>query len=528
MHADLVLFNGNIYTQNPAQPRAQALAVRDGKIVYVGDDATARAMLRPDGEAADLRGSCVIPGLTDAHLHFMWYALSFQAVTVETPTREEALANVAERVACTPPGKWIRGRGWNHNVWDGKFPTAALLDRIAPLHPVTLDAKSGHALWVNSRALALARITADTPDPRGGQIVRDAHGQPTGVLLEEAMKLVQQIVPDPSADELAAAMRHALPLAHRAGLTGIHDFDTPLAFQAFQVLQQRGELTLRVNKNILVDYLADALRVGLRTGFGSDWLRVGNVKLFADGALGPRTALMLEGYTSAPDETGIATKNVAEMREIVRQASAGGLACAIHAIGDKANRDVLDIYAEGKGQEARGKRLRHRIEHVQVLHPADVGRFAELGVVASMQPVHATSDMLMAEHYWGQRCANAYALRSVLESGAVVALGSDCPVEVLDPLVGIHAAVTRRRADGSPGPDGWHPEQRLTVEQAVRGFTWGAAYAATMEDKLGSLEAGKLADMTILDQDIFAINPMEILNTRVVGTIVGGKFVWRT
>lgn len=533
MYTDLVLFNGNFYTLNPHQPRASALVVRDGKIVYVGDDAAARQVARPGSEAVNLDGCCAIPGLTDAHLHFQWFALGLRAVNAETETLDEALARVTVAASTKPEGAWVRGRGWNHNVWGGEFPTAAHLDRAAPNHPVALNAKSGHALWVNSRALELAGVTAQTPNPPGGQILRDEHGQPTGVLLEEAMNLVENIIPSPTLDEVVAAVQAAMPVANRAGLTGVHDFDQPIVFSAYQLLYQRGQLSLRIIKSIPYDKLNEAISVGLRSGLGNDWLRLGPVKMFADGALGPRTALMLEGYDSAPDDTGLAAMDSQEMRRAVEKAAAAGLACAIHAIGDRANREVLAVYESVMRHNVIRNThhtpctpLRHRIEHAQLLHPDDMERFARLGVIASMQPIHATSDMLIVDRHWGRRGAGAYAFKTLLDYGVVLAFGSDCPVETLDPLVGIHAAVTRRRADGSPGPDGWYPEQRLSVEQAVRGFTWGAAFAAGMEDRLGSLEVGKLADITLLDQDIFAIEPMDILHARVVGTIVGGRFVW--
>jgi len=525
----LALLNGRFCTLNPDQPRVSALVAREGEIVYLGDDVTARDMFHPGegGEAVDLRGCCVLPGLNDAHLHFQYFALGLRAVDAETPTLDGALARVAEHAARTPAGNWVSGHGWNHNVWGGVFPIAAQLDPVSLAHPVFLTHKSGHAAWANSRALALARITAETPDPPGGQIVRDANGQPTGILLEEAIQLVARVVPEPTLDEVVGAIRQAMLAAHRAGLTGIHDFDGPSAFSAYQVLHQQGELTLRVTKGLPLEHLDEAIGLGLRTGFGDDWLRVGQVKMFADGALGPRTAWMLEGYETAPEITGIATTDIEMLREAVIKANRAGLACAIHAIGDKAGREVLGLYAEARAQGVTGS-LRNRIEHVQLLHPDDIRRLAELGVIASMQPIHATSDMLMAERHWGrERCRGAYALKAQLRHGAALALGSDCPVEVIDPLVGIHAAVTRRRADGSPGPEGWYPEERLTVEEAVRGFTWGAAYAAGSEDRLGSLRVGKLADLTILDQDIFTIDPMEILNTRVMGTVVGGRFTWR-
>lgn len=552
MAADLLLINANIYTLDPARPRATAIAIKDNRILAIGDEQEVSSVLRPPSSVVNLHGYTVIPGLIDAHMHFEWYALGLQNIDVDTPTLEQALERVAERAQVMPKGSWLLGRGWNQNAWPGgAFPTAADLDRIAPEHPVFLTAKSGHAAWVNSLALRLAGVSASTPDPAGGSIVRDRQGQPTGILLEDAMELVRQHIPDPSPEHVAAAMRAALPNVWRAGLTGIHDFDGPRAFSAYQLLKERGELGLRVVKNIPVAYLRQAIELGLRTGFGDDWLCIGAIKIFADGALGPRTAAMLAPYEGEPDNRGIVVTDKEEMFEKVRLASASGLACAIHAIGDRANHDVLDIYEAVRRQEGqrgqlpsperggaggevilpppqRGasprRPLRHRIEHVQLLHPDDYGRLAQLGLIASMQPIHATSDMLMAERYWGERCAGAYAWRTQLKAGAVLAFGSDCPVEPLEPLLGIHAAVTRRRTDGSPSPDGWYPEQRLTVEEAVRGFTWGAAYAGYMEDRLGMLAPGKLADLVVLSDDIFRLDPMAIPQTEVLGTMIGGRF----
>jgi hypothetical protein len=294
-----------------------------------------------------------------------------------------------------------------------------------------------------------------------------------------------------------------------------------VAFAAFQMLKQHGQLGIRIVKSIPRDKLSQAIQVGLRTGFGDDWLRLGQVKLFADGALGPQTAWMLDPFDGS-NSVGIPTLTEAEMADSVRRANAAGLACAIHAIGDRACRAVLDVY-----EEVGSRGMRNRIEHTQLLHPQDYGRLGKLGIIASMQPLHATSDMRMADKYWGERSAGAYAWRTQLNAGATLAFGSDCPVEKIDPLMGIHAAVTRRRADGSPGPEGWYPQQRLTVEEAVRAFTWGAAYAAGREDQLGSITPGKLADFTVLDRDIFQIEPMEILSARVEATIIGGKFAWR-
>jgi len=308
------------------------------------------------------------------------------------------------------------------------------------------------------------------------------------------------------------------------GLTGIHDFDSSLAFEAFQEMERRGELTLRVVKGIPHEQLSAALSFGVKTGFGSELLRVGPLKMFADGALGPQTAWMIAPYEGTWS-TGIPRLSLAQAEEDIRRANDAGISCAVHAIGDAACRVVLDAFERAAGGGRRA--LRNRIEHVQLLHPEDVGRFARLGVIASMQPLHATSDMLIAERYWGSRSAGAYAWKSLLDSGAALAFGSDCPVEICSPIAGIHAAVTRRRSDGSPGPQGWRAEQKVTVGQAVQAYTLGAAYAGGRESELGSIEEGKLADLTILDADIFSMeDPHEIRNVKPVLVIVGGRVVF--
>lgn len=525
----LILLNGKVHTMEPAQPFVTALAIRDGKILFAGSDAAAReALPQATGEnIIDLKGACVLPGLADAHIHLMFASNGLLQVQAEQPAKQDVLDIVAGFTHRKSAGTWITGFGWNHNVWDGKFPTAAELDQVAPKHPVVMRDKSGHAAWVNSLALRLANITPQTEDPHGGEIVRDESGCPTGILLEEAaIGLVERLVPDLSLNEAAEALHQGIQAAHRAGLTCVHDMDQVDCFRGLQVLRQEGRLSMRVIKSIPLAHLDEAIGVGLRTGFGDDWLRMGGVKMFADGALGPRTAWMLEGFDSAPEDTGISAVSPEVLRQAILKANAHGLAATVHAIGDRAIREVLDIYKEAR--RALGVTgLRNRIEHVQLVHPDDACRLAELGVIASMQPIHATSDMHIADQHWGKRSAGAYALHTQMECGAVLALGSDCPVETLDPLAGIHAAVTRRRADGTPGPEGWYPEQRLTVEQAVRGYTAGPAYAAGLEKELGSLAPGKWADLTILDQDIFTIDPMDILGTCVLATLTAGQFVWR-
>ncbi|MHB9031412.1 MAG: amidohydrolase [Anaerolineae bacterium] len=518
----LLFINGRIHTLEPGQPQASVLLVGGDRIAYAGHDPTAGGLALKGGQVFDLQGACVLPGLTDAHLHLRMYAEGLSRVQAEQPRVEDVLDQVRRRAADLPAGAWITGYGWNHNVWGGQFPTAAMLDAVAPHHPVALSAKSGHAVWVNSAALRLANITTATPDPEGGQIVRSADGAPCGILLENAVRLLQGLVPPTTPENLLPAMRRALAQLARVGLTCVHNMDGADALAAEQMLLANHELSLRIIQQVPTVNLEHALALGLRSGFGDDRLRLGAVKMFMDGALGPRTAWMLAPYETEPRTLGLETTPIAEIREAVQRANSAGLACAVHAIGDRAVREVLDAY------EACGVRgLRNRIEHVQIIDPADQPRLAQLGIIASMQPIHATSDMEIADRHWGARAAHAYAWRSLLGQGAVLAFGSDCPVELPDPLRGLHAAITRRRTDGAPGERGWYPEQRLSPGQALRAFTCGAAYAGGVEDSLGTLAPGKLADLTILDRDPATCDPADLLNTAVLATVVGGQFAWR-
>jgi len=537
MSATIVLTNGRIHTMDPAHPLVTAVAIRGDKILAVGSDAGMKALLAPGGEWIDLRGRAVTPGLVDAHVHFQWFSLGLQQVNLDgARSLQEALQRIQTKLNTehrTPKTEtWLRGRGWRIDDWPEKtFPTAAQLDTVVPDRPAFLNDKSGHAAWVNSRALRLAGITNETPDPPGGQIQRDANGRATGILFEDAMELVRQHIPRPTPAQIAAAMKEAQKYCWAAGLTGIHDFDGRDSFLALQMLKEQGELGLRVVKNIPVYRLEHAIGAGLRSGFGDDWLRIGGVKIFADGALGPRTAAMIEPYSDDPANTGIIVTGKEEMMEKASAAAAHGLSVTIHAIGDRANHDVLDVYELVRQAEAsRGAPflLRHRIEHVQLLHPGDLNRLGELKIIASMQPTHATSDMEMAEAHWGDRTPYSYAWRTMLNSGALVVFGSDAPIEKIDPLPGIHAAVTRRRADGAPGPEGWHPEQKLTLDETIYAFTTAAALTSGQEMQQGSITPGKLADLTIYDRDIFTIPPAELLDVKITGTMVNGQFKYRS
>ncbi len=407
-----------------------------------------------------------------------------------------------------------------------RIGSATDLDRVAPVHPVYLTAKSLHAAWVNGRALETAGIDASTPDPPGGEILRKSDGSPTGILLEEAMLLVKSVIPAVTIEDLVSSLKEAQKRLWAYGITGVHDFDGPQCFRALQVLREAGSLGLRVLKNIPLRHLQDALGLGLRSGFGDAWIRIGNIKVFADGALGPRTAAMLAPYETEPDNTGISLVDAEELLEISARAGEGGLAMSVHAIGDRANHEVLNAYEALRAYERDNglPPLRHRVEHLQLLHRKDLLRPGSLGLVASMQPIHATSDMLMADRYWGERVKTSYAWRSLSQSGALLAFGSDAPVESPNPFWGIHAALTRRRRDGYPGTEGWIPEERIGLEDALRAYTLGPAFAAGLEKRLGQLSPGMLADLIVLEVDPFACSPEEIADLRPVGTMVGGRW----
>lgn len=534
MSADLIITNATVYTMNPAQPTARAFAIRDGKFLAVGDTATIEALRGPQTEVLDLAGAPVLPGLCDAHIHFTHYALGLQRIDIfEVPSLQEMQTRLAAKVATTPTGTWLTGWGWNQTLWpDKRFPTRQDLDQVAPEHPVLLHEKSGHSAIANTLALRLAGLDAKIANPAGGEIVHDANGEPTGLLLEgPAIDLVSQFMPAPTADEVDSAVLAAQQNAHRFGLVSVHDLDGKRGFECFQRLRLRGQLRLRTVTHIAMDQLEFALGVGLHAGLGDEWLRVGGLKLFADGALGPRTAAMIEPYEGEPENYGITIVDKEDMIDMARRASAAGLPTIIHAIGDRANHDVLDVLEIVRNQEAEQgiprTQRRHRIEHVQVLHPNDVPRLAELDIIASVQPIHATQDMFNVDAHWGKRGELAYAFRTLLNTGARMAFGSDAPVETPNPFVGIHAAVTRQRANGAPDSQGWHPEQKLTVAEAVAAYTTGAAYAESWEQQLGSIAPGKYADFIVPDRDIFTCDPTTIKDTAVQLTVIGGETVYK-
>ncbi len=536
---NLILYNGKLYTQDSNSPQATAVAIHDGHFLAVGNDAEVRALAGPHTRLIDLGGHLALPGLTDAHFHFYEWALGLRRLPLaDTTSLADLRQRLAQRASETPSGGWILGQGWNETRWpDPRIPTRADLDDVVPAHPVILWRNDMHLAVVNSNALREAGISGDTPNPPEGVIDRDESGQPTGVLRELAINLIREVIPPPTEEETIEAMREGFLLLHRLGLTGVHEHrvmggaNGPPAFHAYQRLQAAGEVALRLWMDIPGERLDEAIALGLHTGFGDDRLRVGHVKFFADGGQGARTAWMLEPYGDT-GECGMPLTPMAEIAEAVRKADQAGLALAVHSIGDRANRELLTVFEQHatrpvlSSSKGNTQHVSHRIEHVQMIRPDDVPRLARLGIVASVQPIHVTDDIPMVEQSVGSRGRFAYAFRDMLDAGVTLALGSDAPVADPNPLWGIHAAVTRQRRDGTPS-GGWYPAQRLTVAEAVWGFTVGPALASGRDAELGSITPGKLADLIVLDRDIFAIEPMEIAQAQVAMTVFDGRVVYQ-
>jgi len=524
----LILHNINATTLWDKQPKASAIAITDGKITAVGSQEDVLSLASRNTQLVDLHGGTVWPGLTDSHLHLQHYALGLSFVNCETDSLAECLRRVTAAAVITPAGEWVRGHGWNQNSWPEGFGSATMLDEIAPDKPVYLTSKSLHSSWANSAALRLAGITSQTPNPQDGVIQRDSAGSPTGILFETAMGLVEDVIPAASANKVATAIKAALPILWGMGLTGVHDFDRATCFQALQMLDASGNLKLRTVKSIPLEELDHAVHLGLRSGFGSPFLRIGSVKLFADGALGPQTAAMLQPYENEPDNSGLLFLDAEQILEAGQLAAQSGISLATHAIGDRANHEVLKAYIQLRDLEKRAgqPQLRHRIEHVQVLHPDHLRLLAENGIIASMQPIHTTSDMDTADRHWGTRSRYAYAFNTLLANGTRLVFGSDAPVESPNPFWGLHAAVTRQRHSGYPSADGWYPLERLSLQQALESYTIHPAYAAGWENRLGRLAPGYMADLIVLPNDPFLADPETLYAIQPERVMVNGEWVF--
>ena len=529
--ANLVLVHGRIHTLDPAVPDGTALAIVGDRIARVGTDKEINGLVRPGTRKIDLEGLTVIPGLIDAHLHVMGIGRSLEQISLrDIASLEEVVRRIGEAAVQAPAGAWLQGRGWDQNLWSVKeFPTAAQLDAVTGDHPAAFTRVDGHALWVNSRALELAGIKRGIADPKGGRILRDkSTGNPTGILLDDAMDLVQSRIPSSE----RAAKRQWIQLAGEkllaAGITSVHDAGVePQDIDIYKMMVEENSLPVRVYAMLggsdkkISDYFVQEKIIG----YGDRRFTFRALKVYADGALGSRGAALLAPYSDDPGNSGISTFGSEQLEELTRQALQRGFQVCVHAIGDRANRMVLDRFQEAMtAVPTPDPRL--RIEHAQILSPPDIERFGKIGVIASMQPIHATADMPWVPARLGpDRLAGAYAWKTLLTSNAHLAFGSDAPVESWNPFKGLFAAVTRQDESLSP-EGGWLPEQRLTREEALRAFTVGAAYAAFEENEKGTLTPGKLADLVVLDRDYFEVPEAEIFQITPVMTILGGKVVY--
>lgn len=533
--ADLAFVDGKLWTLDEKQPEAEALAVWQDRILAVGSSESIRRLVGPQTRVIALHGRRVLPGFHDCHVHLLSGGLQLGRVDLKDAADE---AEFGRRLKAfdrrLPPGRWLLGGNWDHDrTFAGKLPTAALLDRYVPKRPCFLSRYDGHMAVANSRALELSGITARTAEPPGGEIHRDELKRPTGLLRDEAMKLVSDNVPPLTDEELAEAVGAALKLAARLGVTSIDDMAGDgrdagrRLLRHYQQLARQNRLTARIHLYWPLEVASELADLGIEAGFGSELIRLGGLKGFIDGSLGSSTAKMWQPYLNEPHSTGLFVTAPGQLGQWIDEADRSGLAVAVHSIGDRGNSTLLDLFA-GAAAKNGARDRRFRIEHAQHLRPEDFVRFAQQDVIASMQPYHAIDDGRWAEGRIGaERCASSYPFRSLLNAGARLAFGSDWPVAPLDPLAGIDAAVNRRTLDGDH-PDGWFPEQRITVAEAIRAYTLDAAYADFSDDCAGSLVAGKRADFVVLSRDtLSAAERATIADVQVVMTVMGGKIVYQ-
>jgi predicted amidohydrolase YtcJ len=524
--------NGNIYTLDAYVPYAQAMAIdtRSGRILALGSNDEVRRSGGVHAELIDLHGRTVVPGFIDAHIHLLETAYRSQRIDASACLSEDEVAElVRARAVQTPPGHWIQGGHWDRNLWSAsRFPTKASLDAVAPEHPVALASKDGHLLWVNSRALERAGITAFTPDPATGAILRTGSGEPTGVLQElDATSLIFDVITPPDPQASRVLLEQQLAKLQRNGITTIHDIEGELALHTFRQLRAEHKLGVRVQMLLPRQMLSQ-----LSNNAEDDLLRIGGIKIFADGTLGSQTAAMLDSFEGNPGNRGILALPEREMMETVRAAAEQDLTIAIHAIGDRAAHVALNSieYAQHALERAQptasrpAKHIRYRLEHVQLITPDDLKRMRRLGVIASIQPFHAVADRDIAERYWGKRHRRAYAYRTMYEMGIPLALGSDAPVEIFEPLNILYAATMR--SDPATKRPAWLPEQSLSLSTALLGYTLGAAYAGAEESRKGSLAVGKLGDAVVLREDLLRIEPAHMPENGVHATILGGNVVY--
>jgi predicted amidohydrolase YtcJ len=533
--ADLVITNAKVWTVDKAHPTAQAVAVLGDRIVAVGSNADIEALRGPNTKVIDAGGKLLLPGFNDAHVHFVGGGLQLDAVQLNEVTgTKEVVRRIGEQAKKTPKGEWIQGGAWDETKWSPPhLPTKELIDPVTPDNPTFLGRYDGHSALANSAALRLAGITSQTPDPPGGTIVRDAQGNPTGDLKDAAKDLVIKVIPRLTHDQRLRAMRRALEYAASLGVTSVQhmndeESDSFADIRAYGELLQSGELTTRVYVAPAISDEQKLAEIGIRHAFGSSFLRIGALKGFADGSLGSGTAYLFEPYSDEPSNSGLLRNQMqplSQMRDWMMQADAAGLQICTHAIGDRAISMILDLYTDVvKAHNGMERRL--RIEHAQHMAEKDFARFAQLDVIASVQPYQAIDDGRWAEARIGHdRGSRTYAFRTFLNHGVHLAFGTDWDVAPLNPILTVYAAVTRATLDGK-NPNGWFPEQKLTAAEAIEAYTMGSAYAEFQEQEKGSITPGKLADMVLLSDDILSIDPAKIRDAKVLKTIVGGKLVW--
>ena len=528
--ADLVLVNARVYTVDDSRPNASAFAVRNGRIVFVGSDREARFLAGPRTRVIDAHGRTVIPGMVDAHAHLLGLGTSLRNVQLAgSKSYDEVIARVVDRAKTAKPGEWIQGRGWDQNLWsDKKFPTHDALSRAVPNHPVVLTRIDGHAVLANAMAMKAAGVTAATHDPDGGRIERASGGAPAGVFVDNAMGLIRRAIPNETRAQTRDEILAAIAEANKWGLIGIHDAGaSERTIDIYESLAREGRYNLR-NYVMVAGDTADVKHyfgVGPRSALYDGHIWVRSIKLYADGALGSRGAALLAPYSDDHANSGLLVTPPAEIQRIATGALRRGFQVGVHAIGDRGNRIVLDAF-DAAMRTVPVADHRFRVEHAQVISLQDIPRFAQMGVIPSMQASHQTSDMRWAETRVGpERIKGAYAWRSLLSSGVVIPNGSDFPVEEVNPLISFHSAVSRQDATNWP-PGGWYPEQRMTRDEALRAMTIWPAYAGFQEKIMGSITPGKYADFVILDRDIMTVPVSEILQTNVMSTWIGGKLVY--
>lgn len=539
--ADLVLHNGTIYTMNEALPQAEAVATRDGKIVFVGSNADVQAWIGDATEVIDLQGKTTTPGFIESHGHLMGIGYAAMRLDLmDAKNYNDVIARVAEAVKKAAPGEWILGRGWHQSKWVPQpdqivrgFQTHQALSKVSPENPVYLTHASGHAGFANAKAMEIAGVTKETSFSDGGEIIKDSQGNPTGIFVERAQGLVRRSIPSSGPDSDKKALELAIAECLSKGLTSFQDAGSGRgSIDLYKEFLKEGKLNMRLwvmvggRDNKMLDELFAAEP---ELGLGDNFLTIRGIKLGIDGALGPRGAWLLEPYSDDPGNSGHETMPAEQVYEISKRALEHGYQVCVHAIGDRANKEVLDAFERAfKENPEAAKDARFRMEHAQILDEKDIPRFVELGVIASMQGIHCTSDRPWAGDRLGQQriTEGAYVWQKLLQSGAVIINGTDAPVEDVDPIASFYASVTRQGPDGNP-PGGFDPDQKMTREQALRSYTLDAAYGGFEEKIKGSLEVGKLADFTVFSQDIMTVPDNELLSTKVEYTIIGGKVAYR-